>query len=784
MATRQDRLRARLAIIRSQLASCCCCLPCIVPGTVQYLDIRVREAHVGNRAVTAANVALVDAAAVHPPNGGPTDAQGDVLIALPVGHWNVTAAKDWYVPEPAQQLGVHLGAHQILVVPLVLDELRYYLHVDADRDGAVDAQHEGLGVIPAWQWGEDGRGAVVLCNNDHDDGLAVGLRARDNVDNVVNGNQDTWEISRIEIRRVGPTTAPSAAANWTATLSILAGNEDKIRVFATPNAAAVQVCGAASLAGPALGQHVMPLRLPGPPATSLPDTTMGLEAVTYARQGFNGLVRLQLTISRNGGAGAMTYFTGAEFRVAPWLMPHHGDDARRVYVADLGPDVANGGRPDEDGNATFRAALGVEVNAAGIAGADFVEIPGSPDRWMQDCMEIGYSVLPQQAGATTRQRIDAALQARRDFGPNDLKAVPGSLLDQDFGYQPAWGLGGGTTFDSMGNLECTPPCRAGAGALPVAGVACAGKAFQWGRIYYGSGRPGHSFNPAMRAFLESQVVQAPLALDTDWLDVGHVDEMMSFIPLPAGAPWPALGQWRLLMASPARAYNLIDQQLLANPLGNDVVLNGRQLLDEHGIWQHVQSTVATLAGGPTLTPLDAPRRMYDAAGQRVPTGAKLTAQQLRDYNLLVIQPRLTAIINQLAAEIGVVPGEVIEVPVIFLPGEAARIRSPGGLNRVRTNLAAALTGDMVNMLVINNRCVVPAPFGPIDAVTGLDVFRTALQASIGAVNGGLAVNFVDDWYPYHANLGEIHCGTNTNRHPINLAAWLQSPAAEWWRFAG
>ncbi len=872
MPALQDRRNARRAITRARLTSCCTRLICLGPAAaVQYLDVRVRDA--GNVAVANAAVAVTAAAGGMPPVNGQTDAVGDVIIPMPAaGAWNVEGTKDWFVPEPAQAAAALVG-NQILVVNLQLDELRYYLHVDADRDGDIDPQPQPPGAIAPWQWGPAGRGAIVLCNNDYD-GPAVPLlqRQRDNANNVVDPNPDTHEIARIEIRRVGPATAPSAAANWTATLDILGGHHDKLRIFAGSAAGSAQLLGAASPAGPAIALHAIPLRTAAP--ASYAGAILGVEAVTYPHQGFDGLVRVQLTISRIGSA---PYTAGAELRIAPWLATHHAEEARRVYVANLGPDNPPLGGPDHMGNSGFRAALNAALN-----GTPLVQMPHAWDRWMQDCMEIGYSVLPLNAGGATRQRVEAVLQTYRYQRHDDLKGLPRSLLARDFGYQESLGTAGaataalagiapvpayvtaqaaahaailaqgalpvgvatplqasnaaaaaveqalrrwgsvdgqtvlevgaaiqalgapwdaaavrgpianaavqavadpngalglyaGNTFDSGGNLECTPPCRAGAGAAAINGLPASGKDYPWGRIYFGGGIAGAmEFDAATRAFLEAQWVQAPISLDSSWLEVGHVDEMMSFIPA-AGQPMRA---WRLLMASPRRAYHL-----LANVPPHAVVLQGRQFKQRQH-WRPVNTTANVLLNG-AVTPILSPRRMYDQHGNRIATNRRLSAQQLNDYNLLVIQPRLDAIVNQLVAEIGLVPAEVIEVPVIFAPGEeSARLRPPAGGHRRRTNLAGALTADMVNMLVVNNNCIVPDPFGPIDPVTLVDVFQQDLTQRIAAANVNLTVNFVDDWYSYHCNAGEVHCGTNTNRHPANLANWLASPAAAWWTFQG
>jgi protein-arginine deiminase len=86
------------------------------------------------------------------------------------------------------------------------------------------------------------------------------------------------------------------------------------------------------------------------------------------------------------------------------------------------------------------------------------------------------------------------------------------------------------------------------------------------------------------------------------------------------------------------------------------------------------------------------------------------------------------------------------------------------------------------MLVVNNTCVIPKAFGPVHPGPASDLFYDDLVAQLNAKAPGLTLKPVDDWYTYHAVMGEIHCGTNVNRHPSSLSAWLGSEAAEWWRF--
>jgi protein-arginine deiminase len=64
------------------------------------------------------------------------------------------------------------------------------------------------------------------------------------------------------------------------------------------------------------------------------------------------------------------------------------------------------------------------------------------------------------------------------------------------------------------------------------------------------------------------------------------------------------------------------------------------------------------------------------------------------------------------------------------------------------------------------------------------MFEESLRQDIRASLMGAApeLHFVDDWYSYHDLHGEVHCGTNTRRGPINRPQWLRSDAAKWWSF--
>lgn len=560
-------------------------------------------------------------------------------------------------------------------------EPEYHMHLDADRDGAVDADRTGL---DRWEWGAGRKGAIILCNNDGDGSAS----ASDNADRVVNAGNDPGEIAPLVIRRTGG----SPPATWRATLEVSVADKARIRIFDGRSAGAPEIIGPNTT-------HRFTF-----PDLNFTEKELGMEAVQYADNTFTGEVRITFTLIKGGAPG--TPEVGV-VRVAPWMMPNHRDAANKIFVVESSRVPTPAGMSD---NARFRRELNTFVTAAGCTLETFV----NRDIWMQDCMEIGFSNLPTTGYHTVMRN------------PRDrpLQVFAQTLRAADFGYHEQGTLADDTTFDSTGNLECSPPV-----------TSRAGKRYPWGRIYFGPGRSGELMDLDMKEFLKKQIVQEPIEVDTNFLAVGHVDEIISFVPAPGGKGF------KLLLACPRLAYSILTTNRARH--GGDIMLLGRQFPQyNHDYtriigWRNAEVSIRTFLDT-GIAPL------------------ALTATACRAFNNTV-QGYLDAIRAQLESELGLDAADILEVPILFMPNEG----SP--------TFADALTTGMVNMLVMNGHCVVPKPFGP--RVGGIDLFEKDLSDKLTPL--GLTIHFLDDWYEYHVQLGEVHCGTNTLRAPTS---------ARWWEF--
>lgn len=111
-------------------------------------------------------------------------------------------------------------------------------------------------------------------------------------------------------------------------------------------------------------------------------------------------------------------------------------------------------------------------------------------------------------------------------------------------------------IDWFGNLEVSPPH-----------TDSKGRHFPYGRVITGQQRELAMHPDALR-FLEAQGVQwPPIVLDTSWLTIGHVDEIINFVPARTSVGY------KVLLPSPLAARTALDA-LIGRSLGDIPVFAG------------------------------------------------------------------------------------------------------------------------------------------------------------------------------------------------------------------
>ncbi len=333
------------------------------------------------------------------------------------------------------------------------------------------------------------------------------------------------------------------------------------------------------------------------------------------------------------------------------------------------------------------------------------------DRWTQDWYQTGTVQIPGPGGTVRGARVYNA----RPFANNGAPKMPIVVLKDKFlgpdkiALKVYWKDNSGSSFDSHGNHDLLPGYTNGTASYPL------------GRILTGSG-----ILPETMDFYAAQRVQAPVVVvNTTWLAVGHCDEILSYVPAktPRG--------WKLLYGNDKMAIEMFTQ------------------LQKDG-----NGAVELFAG----------RTVYrgDAQMKTQPTIDTVMADADLIQSSQAAHVKTDAAVELVKGELGLTEDELVPIP--FLTEDLS------------TNEMIAWQPGTVNSLVMYDHIMVPNTYGPI--VGGADVFAKDLQdrlgtdkLGLGSDGKGMKVHLIDDWYGYHLNMGEVHCGTNPEQPPSAKLAW-------------
>ncbi|MGW4872451.1 protein-arginine deiminase domain-containing protein [Streptomyces chartreusis] len=613
---------------------------------------------------------------------------------------------------------------------------RANLRADVNRDGQVDVS--GSTDTTGEDTWSSGRGALYLPNIDDDTKRcpvtgpggrplsdAKLAACNDASDTKVNGTADAADLARV--RSVPMRGLPSGAKG---SVKVTTGAK-QTRVYLKRAGTWVMITPQTSLSAAELRSGV----------------EFGVEATDIIRdtQKWDGRTVIRLTVT----AGGQSTSDSVTLRVAPLLTHHHLQKTQQMMVTKLNRDADWSGLQGK-----FVTDLKKEAEKAGIT-RPLVTFDKYQDPWAQDFVEPAYVSMTGTNGRRHVMRVMLrSAQPDREAGRELFEKVRG----RDIGVVQAFDASAPAdwSLNSMGNLETIPP------------YAHNGRSFPAGRIIMGWRKDsGERPSATMRTLLKSQGFQDPLLLDTSWLEVGHVDEFVQF--LPADTP----RGWRIGVADPEAGLQLLRDAKRAGHGGTKMF------------------SVPGLGGSPPLP---------DTIDQA------LASRHLVSDNNMAAQ-RIAANLEILKRETGVTDDEIVRVPALYTRGSMARteggedVRVPrltrmGGntplpdevkehgqqrwLSRGGDDSAAAapatvatsayVPGAVNGILLSRDRYLAPRQWGPV--IGGKDIFTQAVTAAY--VKAGMKVSYIDDWYTYHLGMGEVHCGTNT----------LRDASAAWWQPAG
>lgn len=548
-----------------------------------------------------------------------------------------------------------------------VDVCKVSIRNDSDRDGDVDLVDSGN---ESWVWGSEQRGAVLLVNNDLDI----------NEIDPSNTTHSEWSMLIVE-----NTLLDDFPEDVYLTLGASEGAINRFTVYCKSSDGGYDWI----LGADPTGQNepiVYSKKLPTQGATFY------VEAHEYPGPNFEGLITLELMLVRGR---SVLYSDTVVYRVAPWIMTPNTLPPERVFAC----RIVNG----ENTNEKFLEGLSESLNKINVPLSIIEPQAHLGDRWIQDEIEFGYV-----QGAS--HVLPVVLDSPRDRGLDDFPEK--ELLGPDFGH---FQVGGSTpnSLDSFGNLEVSPP------------VTVKGRKYPLGRIVFGGKKFGdysesnRQMMPQLRKFLYSQKVQSPFEIYTDWLTVGHVDEIICFVPAVNDVGF------EVLVASPQKTKAILER-LKIQGHGNVKMFTG-MMRGEPGSSESAEISVNMLLANTTFWKEN---------------------DEYQDY--------MNSNVSILKEQLNIGDEHVIQMPVLF---------HPTGINRT-----AAYFPDMVNHLVINNTSIVPKPHGP--EIDGECMFERAFKEAVPERD----VVFIEDWYSYHEMLGEVHCGTNIQRKPfLNKLWWNHKP---------
>ncbi|XP_077387121.1 protein-arginine deiminase type-2 isoform X2 [Festucalex cinctus] len=561
---------------------------------------------------------------------------------------------------------------------LHLTALEISLDVDADRDGIVEKNNPNKG---CWKWGPNGHGAILLVNCDSERRYAKKL---DTEVDYISKLSDLQDMSEMVLRTRGPAKLPDG---YKLTMHISQGDAESVRVYrARPHSYSNFLSGVSGGFTRVLTSQTLSGQVPYLGGEA--EMSFYVEGLRFPDKDFDGLITINLSLLEPicKGLPETPIFTDTVvFRVAPWIMTPNTLRPVEVFVCSTSDNYGF-----LKGMKSLVANSGYKLNICH-------EYLNRGDRWMQDELEFGYIEAPHH-------RFPVVLDSPRDGKLVDFPY--NELLGPDFGYVTRVALRKDvSSLDSFGNLEVSPP------------VTVNGKEYPLGRIIIGVAFPtatkGRNMTKVVQDFLWAQKVQEPIALFSDWLVVGHVDEFMTFVPAPDRKGF------RLLLASPDAGYKLF-RGLKNNGHGQARLFEGRN--DQEPI------TVDDI-----LEDED-----FQAGNNYV--------QSCIDWNRDVLK-----------RELGLDDADIIDLPILFKLEQDIDHESR----------AVAFYPDMVNMIVLGKNLGIPKPFGP--KVNG----RCALEAEMCSLMEGLGLTctFIDDFASYHCLLGEVHCGSNVRREGFDFKWW-------------
>jgi protein-arginine deiminase len=626
-------------------------------------------------------------------------------------------------------------------VALVASQPIVDLRADNNRNGVIDLPSSTTGETTASasedldedEW-DATHGAIFLPNVDDDTSRCKALEVffrlyvecNDAQDDEINGPEDEKDLARILVR-AWPAAPDGTVVTVAPSLPDGAPWPPLIRFFVRPiGQAGWTLVTSAELADPGDIAYEQDHSFKLPLDLLRSGAELAIEArdppLTEAWSGF-----LDVTLTAAGAEDRV------RLRAAPLVFFDPRTDPLDVYIHDrISQALPNfsdffygTGRKNalDIGFTAFVLSANEEIEE--VAGAGAIALDGDirSTLWIQDMFQAGYVSMPAPNGGV--QAMTVFLHTPRfPLGPEEGHLEAFRLRGPDFGAAGLLGPGkfspAHSSADAMGNLEVIPPDPT-QGTHPV------------GRLLHGLHDKAEREPPSPSFMNLGRNGPQPLVtVDTTWLEVGHVDEIISFLPSissPRG--------WRVLVADPELGIRIVEEVLKAN-LGTQTYMDHYSISKFVGVvhsqndTRDVLSRVVTVGNGQTF------------AAMTVRSATEMAAEEMvRVKDLLKAEP------------LNLTDNDFVSFPILY---ELAELGDRG------RPILRAITPPAANGLLLNNEYAAPVPHGPTYRDTNEDFFAFYIKKKVEELTS-VRLSFIETGANFHVRKGNVHCGTNT-RHRI------------------
>jgi protein-arginine deiminase len=230
------------------------------------------------------------------------------------------------------------------------------------------------------------------------------------------------------------------------------------------------------------------------------------------------------------------------FRVAPYVIPSALEPVEELLIVsqEVTADSVQSVRE-------FAARTGLKLIA--------YDVDELCDQWMQDTIEPGLFAFPTALGSRQARACLSGLRKGSGSAAASLDFEIATRLRRQGVVTVAPGIPRKQARwnDWYGNIEATPPH-----------TDRKGRRFPYGRVITGKNLE-FTMHPGVMKFLEAQGMQwPPIVVDTSWLFIGHVDEVVNFVPAKSKTGF------KVLLPSPKAARSMLEA-LLAKGLKDEPV---------------------------------------------------------------------------------------------------------------------------------------------------------------------------------------------------------------------